>query len=319
MRQRTRLSILGFVLGLGSPSGWLLCRILSRFGIHDFSGVLHELVQAKGLYLYLTIGTTLSFSLFGGFAGFLIEKVVHKEKLLEAKTRDYMKIVGFVAHELRTPLTSVRGRLDLTLSQFYGPLNLKVEEALRKALRGCDQISHMISAYLNLARIEQGELMVKLGELDLLMDVIQPVIDELKINLEGCAMHIEVEVSSPGSKYLVNGDPQWLKVAFRNLFANAIRYGYRDTAIRLRLKDLGGKWQIEVYNQGHGIPQGYMGKIFEKFEKVPREGKLSEMGTGLGLYLVREIVQQHEGKIRCESVMNEWANFILEFPKIKVS
>jgi signal transduction histidine kinase len=310
---KVKFSILGFVLGLGSPIGWIFLRFCLETPTDTLAWCAREWYHHRLLYLYITIGTVLSFSLFGYFLGHLIQKVIEKDKLLEAKTRDYMRILGFVAHELKTPLTLVKGNLDLTLGKTYGALNPKLEEALKVAQSGSEQINQMISSYLNLSRIERGELNLKFKTHDVLKNVIHPVIDEMKSYASEHGMRVLDDMKS--QKCLVNGDAEWLKVVFRNLLSNAVRYGYRDTAIKLRLNDKGKEWQFEIYNEGYGIPHGYSQKVFEKFVKVPRKDELGKIGTGLGLYIVRGIIEQHGGKIRCESEPNEWANFILTLPK----
>jgi signal transduction histidine kinase len=238
---------------------------------------------------------------------------MEKDKLLEAKTSDYMRILGFVAHELKNPLTLVKGNLDLALGSSYGSLNPKLEAALKIAQSASEQIHQMISSYLNLSRIERGELNLRFEVLDILKKVIHPVIHEIEGGLAQRGMRILDDTRS--GKCLIRGDPEWLKIVFRNLFSNACRYGYKDTPIKLSLIERKDEWQFEIYNEGYGIPDGHREKIFEKFERVPRDGALSGVGTGLGLYIVKDIIEQHGGKIRCESEPNQWANFILTFPK----
>lgn len=305
-------------MGLGSPMGWIFIRYCLETPDDLLRWCTHEFSQHAMLYLYITVGTVLSFGLFGYFLGHLIQKIVEKDKLLEAKTKDYMRILGFVAHELRSPLTSVKGWLDLALNKSYGSLRRDLSEALQKAQSGCNQMNHMISDYLNLSRIERGELNLKFRDLNLLADVIQPVIDEIKGRLTQCGMTINMNGIKNDRRYVSSGDREWLKVVFRNLFSNAIRYGYPNTPIKLALHERKHEWRIEVYNLGYGIPVDHTEKIFQKFEKVPRDDRIGEESSGLGLYIVRDIIRQHGGDIRCESKLNEWANFILTLPKAVV-
>jgi signal transduction histidine kinase len=315
LHERVKWSLVGVLLGLGSPAGWLIIRYFLTSNPGDFSDwAIYEIGEQNVLYLYETLGTVLSFGIFGYVAGTLLEKVRHKTRLLEAKTQDYMKIVEFVAHELRTPLTSVKGRIDLALNDVYGPLSEKLNEALQKAVRGCDQINQMIAAYLNLARIERGELMVKKTRIDMFTDIFTPLSDELKGHFESQSMTLQFE-DLGNQKPLVWGDSQWLKVAFRNLLVNAVRYGYHDTAVKVTLKNEGWNWIFEIYNEGCGIPADYLERIFMKFQKAPREDKMAELGTGLGLYIVREIIHQHQGKIWCESKINHWTKMTVLLPK----
>lgn len=316
LNERIKWSFVGVLLGLGSPIGWLIIRFfLSLHSGSFYDWALYEIGEQNVLYLYETLGTVLSFGLFGYVAGALLEKVRHKTRQLEAKTQDYMKIVEFVAHELRTPLTSVKGRIDLALHETYGPISAQLQEALKKAVRGCEQINQMISSYLNLARIDRGELMVKKGSVDLIEDVFMPLSDELKGLFESKNMMIRNIGFEEGTP-LVWGDPQWLKVAFRNLLMNAVRYGYENTSVTVTLKVENASWLVEVYNEGIGIPADFLEKVFLKFEKVPRESKLPETGTGLGLYIVREIINQHDGKIFCESQLHAWVRMKVLLPQL---
>ncbi|MBI1884180.1 MAG: HAMP domain-containing histidine kinase [Chlamydiae bacterium] len=310
-----KLAFLGLVLSFGSPLGWLLIQCYSQ-GIDGFpQSLLDQWDVSEPLYLYLTFGTSFFFSAFGYFVGHLLEQIIEKDRLLEIKTQDYMRIVGLVAHELKTPLTSVKGRLDLTLGGHYGVLGDALKNALLKAVIACEQINQMISSYLNLSRIERGELDVHLKKLNLLKEVIEPVTEEMRGILENDQMTSQIQKNFRGD-CMMSGDIQWLKVIFRNLLMNAVRYGLSHTVIEIRLSESFEKWRVEVLNQGCGVPEEYREKIFGRFEKVPRSEKMAEAGSGLGLYIVKQIIEQHKGDIHCESEIGKWANFIVSFPKI---
>lgn len=306
MSQKLKLAFVGFVLGLGSPAGWLFIELFRHKEQGSFASVNCEFLTGGSLYLYLTFGTTFFFSIFGYFVGHLLEKITEKDKL-------YRKMVSFVAHELRTPLTSIKGRIDLALHQAYGGLNADLQDALQKAQLGCGKINELITGYLDLARIEKGEINPKFIPIDMIKDVILPMIEEFKNIFEKEEMTVEFKNFSLHQKAMVKGDIQWLKVALRNLLSNAVKYGYRGTVIEIRLSEGSSEWRFEIVNRGIGVPDLYRQKIFEKFERVPQEGK--GVGTGLGLYIVKEVVEQHGGKIRCESQPGEWADFILTLPR----
>lgn len=315
IRQEVKLSLIGFFLGLGSPMGWFLVHVMTRNIGFSFQEVVSELTTQRWLYTYLTLGTVASFSTFGYVVGFLMRRGAEKELVIEAKNQDYMRILGFVSHELRNPLTVVKGRLDLMLGGKEGALSPELRMSLAKARRSCNQMNEMIWAYLNLSRIERGEMMIRPRDLELMKDVLVPVVEELQGNLEIQGMKVAFVGAAQEKKYFLRGDPEWLKVAFRNLLSNAIRYGFENTTIEIRLKEAESHWRVEVHNEGYGILPDYWKKIFEKFGRAPQMGASAIYGTGLGLYIVREVVEQHRGEIRCESEPGKWANFILTLPK----
>lgn len=295
--------------------GWLVVRLLIEMPIDPWTWVVDDIRENIGAYAYMLFGTMLFFGLFGCITGHLLELARRKDRLLEQKTADYMKILGFVAHELRTPLATIKGNVELALDRLYGDLSPKVEQALVKMRNLCTHLNEMISNYLDLARIERGELKIRTGPMDLLKDAIDPVIEELRPLFDAHGMCVELKGTASDRHCLVMGDGRWLRIVFRNLFSNAVRYGYHHTTIEVRLTERVRDWNIEVMNRGYGIPEDYRDKIFQRFEKVPRKDRRFEDGTGLGLFTVKEIVSEHGGMIGCDSVPGESATLILTLPK----
>ncbi len=308
MSLKSKLAIVGFLLGFGSPLGWLFIQFCFQHehGLYSFS--IRQICVERNLYIYLTAATSFFFSIFGYFVGLLMQKIKEKDEL-------YRKMVSVVAHELRTPLTCIKGRIDLALQGTYGNLIPELEIALQKAQQGCEQISELISRYLDLARIEHGESKPHFRRINLIKDVISPVIEEIRDFSESYKISLDFKNFTNSNPPLILGDIQWLKIALKNLLSNGIKYGYQGTVLEIRLSESPNEFQLEILNQGIGVPIKYQKEIFEKFQSVPYHNKEYKKGTGLGLYIVEEILDQHEGKIRCESEVGKWANFIVTLPK----
>jgi signal transduction histidine kinase len=113
----------------------------------------------------------------------------------------------------------------------------------------------------------------------------------------------------------VLADPDLLSRAVTNLVANAIKYGRPETRVTVTVRETEEIEEVEVSDQGPGIPPEHLGRIFEKFYRVPRVEDAETPGAGLGLTMVREIIELHGGTVTVESVLDEGSTFRLRLPK----
>jgi two-component system NtrC family sensor kinase len=230
---------------------------------------------------------------------------------LQRLNANYLDMLGFVSHELKNTLgvifTSARS-LDAGL---VGPLSPSQAALVQGISRSIQSAVTMTKNYLDLARIEKSELRVERKELDLVSDVVTPLLEEFS----GFAADRSMTVESGLPEALpVRGDPALLRVVFKNLMSNAVKYGREGGRIRIGFTMGESAMQFEVWNEGHGLSPENLSKLFGKFVRFHSERGAERKGTGLGLFITKEIVQKHGGTIWAESQEGEWIRFVFTLP-----
>ena len=178
-------------------------------------------------------------------------------------------------------------------------------------LRNAERLRDMIKNYLDLSRIERGELQVVKHEVLFLHDVIEPVLAEFEGELEN--NEIDLEVLVPEEMQFVV-DPDLLRVVMENLIGNAIKYGSKHGIIRVQARQVDNSWEVSVWNEGEGIEPAEIAQLFTKFTRVGGDLARRQQGSGLGLFVTKEIVENHGGQIWANSEQGKWANFVFTIP-----
>jgi signal transduction histidine kinase len=204
-------------------------------------------------------------------------------------------LVATVAHEFRTPLTSLRMAVHLCTEQVAGPVTDKQAELLHAAREDCDRLQAMVDDLLDLSRIESGR--VELFPLPTSVShLVQSALEEHRQEAVEAGLRLTVESPLPEARVLA--DHERIGHVFSNLIVNAIRHTPKGGSVTLGAHARDGTMRFTVTDTGKGVPQEYRERIFEKFFRVP---DTEPRGTGLGLYIAREIVRGHEGDIGVES------------------
>lgn len=218
------------------------------------------------------------------------------------------ELIGVASHELNSPLTSLRMNL-LMLSEETQQFAPRQQELIRAAVEGCDELGLTIDELLDVTRIEAGQLRLNLVPLDVLV-IIQTVCHRWQPRLAdaGLTLAIENDLPHEAQRYVL-GDRTRLSSVLGNLLGNALKYAPHGSRVTLELLSGqnaqlldGPSLQIAVTDQGPGIPVEFRDKVFEKFFRIEHSqtsGPAGVWGTGIGLYLCREIVRAHGGVIAC--------------------
>ena len=232
--------------------------------------------------------------------------------ITEIRNIDRMKssFVAMASHELRTPLTAIKGFVS-TLLMDDAFQREERQEFYMIIDQECDRLTRLINDLLNTARIDSGESL-------------KPDYKEVDLNvlIEKCAMiqrqttlrhQVVVDVQEPLPK--VVGDEDKLDQILTNLLNNAIKYSPNGGTITIHGKREGDELLLGVQDQGLGIPPEHLNKVFEKFHRVNNDDNRRIYGTGLGLYLVKHLVEHvHFGKIWVESQVGEGSTFWVRIP-----
>ncbi len=209
---------------------------------------------------------------------------------LQQAQRDF---ISNVSHELKTPLTSIQGYAETLLQEELPAVHARFVE---KIYRNAAQLTEMIGELFSLARLESGggELRIEAVDFTALLEGMR---QEYAEQLQRRSLWFEIE-APPAADF--PADRRYIERVFRNLIENAIKYTERG-GIRVRMERAEGEFRFSVSDTGIGIPQEHLSRIFERFYRVDRDRSRRTGGTGIGLAIVKHIVQLHNGRVWAES------------------
>ncbi|MFA5773253.1 MAG: HAMP domain-containing sensor histidine kinase [Candidatus Paceibacterota bacterium] len=221
---------------------------------------------------------------------------VANEKL---KGLDKLKteFVSLASHQLRSPLTAIKGYISMILDGDYGEINPKAKEKMELVAESSNSLTLVVDDLLNVAKIEQGGMKYEMAKFDF-GELVLNTAKELSITAEKKGLKLICSVPLD-QKYFVNGDKDKLRQVLVNLIDNSIKYT-KEGQIEVNIHLEKGKIILSVKDTGVGISPGAIGTLFEKFSRGDG-GKLNTGGSGLGLYLVKEIAKAHNGRAWAES------------------
>jgi PAS domain S-box-containing protein len=231
---------------------------------------------------------------------------------LERLNKNYREAIHFINHENKNSLLVIGGFVKRLLDTETDP---KRREQLEIVYHHSTFLEAMSRDFLTMADLEQGEFQIRRQEIgNFYEDVLLPAMVGLKERYPNSFNSYDQSLGGVGS-VPVYGDPRFLEIVYRNLFGNALKYGYPSGRIAYGVVDLGDKFLFNVWNEGPGIEIEEREKIFEKFYRIPNEMTRTKRGTGLGLYNIKRIIEAHGGNIWCESEIGKWVNFLFTLPK----
>ena len=251
-------------------------------------------------------------------SGRLIGFVGIEEDITKLKEVDRMKteFISLASHQLRTPLTAVRWNLELLLKGRAGKLTGKQNKLTQSTYQSAMNMVDLVNMLLNISRIESGKLEIKPGTVDL-KKLIGEIIDELHPLLQEKSIIIELDFDQ--SIQDIHIDPRLIRQVYINLLTNSIKYS--ETGKRIYVKIYKDVQNIisEIKDEGIGIPENQKRRVFEKFFRGNNAQKISSGGIGLGLYLIKSIVEMSGGKIWFESVEHKGTIFWFTLPLFGMS
>lgn len=229
---------------------------------------------------------------------------------LQKLNKNYMDMLGFVSHELKNTLgviyTSARA-LNLGL---VGTLSEEQAALVSSITNSIDTAVKMTRNYLDLARIEKGELSVQAQPLDLFENVVEPVLKDLHPFIASRKMLLENHIPA---HLKVTGDRELLRIVYKNFIDNAVKYGREGGTISLGYGKSGKNYALKVWNDGEGLAPDKLAQLFGKFVRLHRD-KETTRSTGLGLFITKDIIEKHGGSVHAESKEGEWISFTFTLP-----
>jgi signal transduction histidine kinase len=224
-----------------------------------------------------------------------------------------LNMLKIMSHDIRGSLLSLSATLKLLNRGHYGKMDEGVADRLKELSSKTDSLIGMSEEYLSRALSMDEEIEREEKILDLMQDVINPVLQELSPELKD--HRLLIDNSFTARRISIRAGWIWVKTIFRNLLKNAIKYGEKGCTIFLGFEDRGSSYQLNIYNSGNPIPEEYRDNLFSEFMQIGNrgEGNGDPEGMGLGLHLIKKILQKQGGDIWYEA-RKDGSNFVFTFP-----
>ncbi len=214
--------------------------------------------------------------------------------------RQKSEFVSFATHQLRAPLTAMKGYASLILEGDMGVMPAQAREAISRIFDSSKTLASIVDDYLNLTRIELGSMKYAFETLDFKL-LVQDVIGEIKPNIEKTKLKFSF-TAEEGVDFRITADRDKLKQVIANIVDNSLKYTPTGSmSVSLALDRTAHKFVFKVQDTGVGIPAETIPRLFQKFSRAENANKTNIRGTGLGLYVAKEIITAHHGDIRAES------------------
>lgn len=231
-------------------------------------------------------------------------------KIREEYRKDFL---GNVSHELKTPLFTVQGYILTLLDGAMEDKNIR-KKYLQRANKAVERLIYIIKDLDLITKLEVGDLNLEREAFDII-ELIHSVFDllEMKAAKKKIALTFDMEYAEP---IYVYADKEKIQQVLTNLLVNSIKYGHTDGTSEVSVENLiKNKVIVRVTDNGEGIPQKHIPRLFERFYRVDKSGSRSEGGSGLGLSIVKHIIEAHDEKIYVESVEEVGSEFSFTLEK----
>jgi len=238
-----------------------------------------------------------------------LEKLNEELKNLNKMKSDF---ISSVSHELRTPLTSIKGYASILMTGKLGDVLPAQKERLEKIDKHSNSLVHLINNLLDIARIESGNIQMEMKDisikemLDSIVDIITPQIKEKNISLK---------INSKTKFDKIKADHSQIERIFLNLLSNAVKFTPEKGTVAVDVEEKDDVIQFSIEDTGIGIPPQDIPKVFQEFFRADNALDQKIKGSGLGLSLVKKIVEAHKGKIWFNSELGKGSRFTFTLPK----
>ncbi|PIR73152.1 MAG: hypothetical protein COV26_00020 [Candidatus Nealsonbacteria bacterium CG10_big_fil_rev_8_21_14_0_10_36_23] len=234
---------------------------------------------------------------------------VTREKRIERMKTEFVSIA---AHQLRTPLSAIKWTLRMLLDGDLGGITVEQKNFIEKTYGSNERMIALINDLLSVARIEEGKYLYKpiLTDIEL---VVKFVINSFKEEIKRKKLKFEFKKTEKKLP-LVLIDVEKMRLAIQNLFDNAIRYTHPDGKVTVSLKRVKKEIEVSIKDTGVGIPKDQQERVFTKFFRAANVMRMQTDGSGLGLFITKNIIEAHGGKIWFESEENKGSTFHFSLP-----
>jgi len=242
-------------------------------------------------------------------SGAILVKIISKIIIVNKARTDFLSLV---THQLRSPLTGTKYIFELVLSEKMGPVNMSQRELLVQGSDSNDQMLLLVADLLDLAKMAEGDSPFNYEDTNV-SQLVKDMFNNLMPNAQAKSINLKLHLPDKGLPK-ARIDPKKMKFVMQNLLDNAIKYTPEHGTVIIELENQAGHIKVQIKDTGIGIPQDEQEKMFTKFYRATNAEKARKVGTGLGLYIVKNIVERHGGTIGFKSKVGEGTIFTFTMP-----
>lgn len=224
------------------------------------------------------------------------------------------EFIADISHELKTPIFATQGYIHTLLDGAMDDKQVRMK-FLKRAAKSLDSLDILVQDLLTLNQMESGVIKFHFSDFDL-KEIIEEVIDELEHKASKRKVKINFKYD-PEKSYITHADRQKIYRVCQNLIFNAVKYNHDEGEVKINLKAQKNHIQVEIKDDGQGIPPEDLKRIFERFYRVEKSRNKKEGGTGLGLAIVKHILEGHKSKISVSSTVGKGSIFSFSLPLSK--
>ena len=237
------------------------------------------------------------------------EQLIQARRLAEESRAAKANFLSMMSHDLRTPLTTIYGNATLLGASAFGPLNGEQSYAVQIIREACAAQMTMIDDILDFARMESGQVQVRLQDVEV-AEAVARAEALLRVQLSEAGLRF----TSPCAPMHVVADPDRLRQILLNLLTNAMKFTPAGGSIAVACEHVNERVRIRVQDTGRGISPEHLSRIFSAFVQVDAPATDTRRGVGLGLAISRDLAEAMNGEIRAESTPGEGSVFTVELP-----
>ncbi len=236
---------------------------------------------------------------------------ITREKMIEAMKSEFVSIA---AHQLRTPLSGIKWTIRMLVDGDLGKISKDQKEMLEKTYESNERMIHLVNDLLNVSRIEEGRYVHKPEMVDI-SKIIEPLAESYKMESERREIKLKLDIVKK-KNLTVAADVEKITLVAQNLLENALKYtpkgGEITFSVKHKVKD--NKIEVSVKDSGVGIPKDQQARLFTKFFRAANVVRMEVEGSGLGLFICKNIVESHGGEIWFKSEENKGSTFYFTLP-----
>jgi len=238
-----------------------------------------------------------------------LEELTREHERTKAALQIKSQFVSTVSHELRTPLTSIKGSLDILNSGALGEVPEQMQSIVGIAAKNSDRLANLINDILDLQKIEAGEMVIRFEPLNV-ADFVEEAVEASQGYAESLGLSLTANVQD--DEIMISGDDRRLMQVMSNMISNALKFSHPGGRVSVDYVRIGDRVRIMVNDQGVGIPANSRDKVFDRFSQIDGSDQRKVGGTGLGMNISKQIIEQHNGIIDYVSEVDRGTTFFIE-------
>lgn len=238
------------------------------------------------------------------------QTLAQQNQQLNELNQEKNHLIGIVAHDLRNPLHNILGMANVILLNGEN-LSEKQEKYTKNIVQTTERLNGMINQILDTQAIDAQSLNLKLEKVNLIK-ILERVVNNFKHKAK--SKNIRINFKPEKTEHFASIDKNYTLQIFENLVSNALKFSYQNSNIYIKIIEQNEFLQIQIIDEGQGIPKTELPKLFQKFQKLSSKPTANENSTGLGLSIVKKYVEAMQGKVWCESEIDKGTTFFVNFP-----